>query len=97
MRHLIKKGDSVRKPFALNDLAAETIRLVANEAMLHEVTIDFRPAPMLPTVYGDAVQLQQVILNLLTNAITAAANGRDSTPTVTMWTSDATAPYVESV
>ena len=83
-------------PLALNDLAANTIRLVENEALLRGVTIEFRSAPALPFAYGDPVQIQQVILNVLTNAITAAANGGGGpTGTVTVWTSVATAPYVE--
>jgi signal transduction histidine kinase len=79
----------------LNDLAAGTIALVANEALLHAVTIEFNPAPALPAVYGDVIQIQQVILNLLTNAITAAANGGAPTRKVTVWTSVAATPYVE--
>jgi signal transduction histidine kinase/ABC-type uncharacterized transport system substrate-binding protein len=95
MRRLLKKTDFVIVPLELNDLAANTIRLVANDARLNAVTIDFLPAPALPIAYGDTVQIQQVILNLLTNAITAAANGGDPTGRVTVWTSVATAPYVE--
>jgi signal transduction histidine kinase len=95
MRHLLKKTDFVSVPLALNDLAANTIRLVANDALLREVTIDFLPARTLPLVYGDRVQIQQVILNLLNNAITAAENGGAPTRKVTVWTSDATTPYVE--
>jgi signal transduction histidine kinase len=81
-------------PLALNDLAANTIGLVANDAMLHAVTIQFFPAPALPVAYGDAVQIQQVILNLLTNAITAATGGAPPRK-VSVRTSVATAPYVE--
>ena len=95
MRRLLRKTDFVGMPLAINDVAANTIRLVANEAMLHAVTIDFFPAPDLPVVVGDIVQIQQVILNLLTNAITAAANGGAPTGTVIVWTSVATPPYVE--
>ncbi|MGH7389259.1 MAG: ATP-binding protein [Candidatus Rokuibacteriota bacterium] len=95
MRRLLRKTDFVRMPLALNDLAANTIGLVANDAVLHAVSIQFVPAPDLPVAYGDTVQIQQVILNLLTNAITAAANGGASTRTVTVWTSVAAAPYVE--
>ena len=91
---LLKKTAFVRAPFALNDLAADTIRLVANEALLHAVSIEFLPAATLPVTYGDRLQIQQVILNLLTNAIGAAANGGDSTRKVTVWTS-AAAPYLE--
>jgi signal transduction histidine kinase len=91
---LLKKTDFVVVPLELNDLAANTIRLVENDALLNAVTIDFLPAPKLPVAYGDTVQIQQVILNLITNAITAAANGGGG-HTVTVWTSVATAPYVE--
>src|SRR5262249_27123757 len=75
MHQLLKKSDFVSVPFALDDLVAKTISLVANDALLHAVTIDFLPGPALGVVNGDLVQIQQVILNLLTNAITAAANG----------------------
>ena len=96
MRRLLTKTDFVNQPLALNSLVEDTIRLVANEALLHSVTIEFFPTPALPVVYGDAVQIQQVILNLLANAITAAANGGDPTRKVTVRTSVATATYVET-
>jgi two-component system sensor kinase FixL len=95
VRQVLKKTESVRTPFALNALAVDTIRLVENDALLHAVGIDFSPAPALPLAYGDTVQIQQVILNLLTNAITATANREASERKVTVWTSDATAPYLE--
>jgi signal transduction histidine kinase len=94
-RLLLKKTDVVDTPLALNALVADTIGLVANEALLHAVTIEFSPAAALPVAYGDIVQVQQVILNLLTNAIRAASNGGAPTRKVTVWTSAAGAPYVE--
>ena len=95
VRQSLKKTDFVVVPLVLNDLVANTIRLVANNALLHSVTIDFLPAPEQPVVHGDMVQIQQVILNLLMNAITAAADGEVPKGTVTVWTSVATTPYVE--
>jgi signal transduction histidine kinase len=95
MRQLLKKTESVSMRLTLNELAASTIRLVTNEALLQAVTIDFLPARELPSAYGDVVQIQQVILNLLTNAIAAAANGSSPTRMVTVWTAVAAAPYVE--
>jgi signal transduction histidine kinase len=95
MRRRLKRTDVVSVPLALNDLADNTIRLVANNALLHAVTIQFFPASTLPVVFGDPVQIQQVILNLLTNAITAAANALSAMRTVTVWTAVAATPYVE--
>ena len=92
---LLKRAEVVSMPLALNDLAANTIGLVANDALLHAVNIEFFPAAALPVTYGDPVQIQQVILNLLTNAIAAAANGGVPTQKVTVWTSAGTAPYLE--
>jgi signal transduction histidine kinase len=75
MRQLLQRAEVVTSPLALNDLTANTIHLVASDALLHAVRIEFFPAADLPVAYGDTVQIQQVILNLLTNAIAAAAGG----------------------
>ena len=91
---LLKHTEVVSMPLALHDLVSGTMGLVANDALLHGVTIEFRPAADLPCVHGDAVQIQQVILNLLSNAITAAAGGGPDR-SVTVWTAVAPAPYVE--
>src|SRR5512132_267306 len=81
-------------PAAMTRLTIAT-RTIVFTAFLLSVGIEFFPAAALPVAYGDPVQIQQVILNLLTNAITAAANGGAPTRKVTVWTSDVTAPYLE--
>jgi two-component system, LuxR family, sensor kinase FixL len=93
VRRLLKKTDFTSLPLALNDLTTTTIGLVSNDALLHGVTIEFTPAPALPVVHGDVVQIQQVILNLLANAI-AAASGATTVRKVVVW-SAAVPPYVE--
>jgi len=95
MRQLLKKADVIGVPLALNELVANTIRLVTNDALLHAVTIVFLPAPDLPLAHGDPVQIQQVILNLLTNAIAASASNGAAPRKVTVWTSKTTTAYVE--
>jgi signal transduction histidine kinase len=95
MRRLLKNTDFTDLPLALNDLTANTIALVANDALLHAVSLEFTPAPTLPVAHGDLVQIQQVILNLLANAITAAATGPATARKVAVWTMAAAAPYVE--
>ena len=96
MRRLLTKSDFVSRPFGINSLVEDTIGLVANEARQHTVIIEFIPTPTLPVIYGDVVQIQQVILNLLTNAIMAAVNGGTSMRKVTVRTSIAGATYVET-
>jgi two-component system sensor kinase FixL len=76
MRRLLRNADVEALPLALNDLVAATVGLVANDALLRGVSMRFTPAPSLPVIYGNLVQIQQVVLNLLSNAIDAAAAGR---------------------
>ncbi len=78
MHRLIKKGASELVPLDLNGLAQGVVLLVSNDARLHQVALRLALAPALPVVLGDSVQIQQVILNLLVNAIAAAAEGPDA-------------------
>jgi signal transduction histidine kinase len=93
MRRLLRKTEAAAAPIALNDLVATTIGLVSNEALMHAVSIEFAPAIALPIVHGDPVQVQQVVLNLLTNAITAAEPSLARK--VSVWTATMPSPYVE--
>jgi signal transduction histidine kinase len=95
MRRLLRKTDFRSLPLALNDLVANTIGLVANDALLHAVSLEFHPGPALPIVYGDLVQVQQVILNLISNAIAATASSGLTPRKVTVRTSAPPGAYVE--
>jgi signal transduction histidine kinase len=55
----------------IDEVIADIVMLVRPEAMRHDVTIQTALEPDLPFVTGDRVQLQQVFLNLLMNAIEA--------------------------
>ena len=54
----------------------EVLNLVRSDILSHQVAAETELAPELPTVNGDRVQLQQVLLNLVMNACDAMA-GRD--------------------
>lgn len=68
---LAKKGDIEMVPLDVNEVVNEAIALVTRELVNHQVTLRTGLALALPTVLGDRVQLQQVIINLVMNGIEA--------------------------
>jgi C4-dicarboxylate-specific signal transduction histidine kinase len=74
MRTLLKKGQPQHELHSLNDLVREVARLVANDMLLRGADLHLELAPSLPAVRGDGIQLQQVVLNLLINALEATAS-----------------------
>ncbi len=71
MRGLLKRGPIQVTKLDVNLVTAESVRLVASEALLRKLQLVTSLEPKLPLVTGDHVQLQQVILNLLSNAMQA--------------------------
>jgi PAS domain S-box-containing protein len=71
VRALANKADMEKLPLDLNDIVREVIVLVQRELSNHRVSLRTEFAPALPTVLGDRVQLQQVIINLVMNGIEA--------------------------
>jgi nitrogen-specific signal transduction histidine kinase len=69
IRTLIKKAPPRKDAVAINDAILEVVALTRAEAANNEVSIRTQLADGVPLVQGDWVQLQQVILNLIMNAI----------------------------
>ena len=67
----VKKSDSAFMEVNLNELVEEAIQLIAHEAENRSIDIIKQLDPLLETLWTDAYQLRQVIINLLTNAIHA--------------------------
>ncbi|WP_164940609.1 PAS domain-containing sensor histidine kinase [Bradyrhizobium zhanjiangense] len=78
IRALAKKAEIVMMPLDLNEVVSEVMAIVGQELVSHEVSLQMELAPTLPRILGDRVQLQQVIINLVTNGIEAmsALTGR---------------------
>lgn len=73
MRALLKDRRLEMLPVALDDLVQDMLALVHADSNSRHVTIDCELAPSLPKVRGDRVQLSQVLLNLILNAMDAVA------------------------
>jgi PAS domain S-box-containing protein len=71
VRALAKKSDMEKVPLDINEVIREAIVLVQLELSSHLVSLRTELAPALPTIPGDRVQLQQVIINLVMNGIEA--------------------------
>jgi NO-binding membrane sensor protein with MHYT domain len=71
IRLLFKKGVTERELLDVNDVVREMIILLRGEAAQHAVSVRMELAPDLPRVMGDRVQLQQVMMNLMSNGIDA--------------------------
>ncbi|WP_404939108.1 PAS domain S-box protein [Pseudomonas sp. JDS08PS003] len=71
LRAFLRKGGRRVQALDIAEVARETVRLCAWEAQACQVAIELRLADNLPPVYADRVLLEQVLLNLLRNAIEA--------------------------
>jgi len=71
IRMLTKKAAPVKAPVDLNEAIQEVLAIMTLEAHRHQVAMRTELAAGLPTVEGDRVQLQQVLLNLVMNGIEA--------------------------
>jgi C4-dicarboxylate-specific signal transduction histidine kinase len=71
IRALIKKAPARKDAVAINDAILEVIAVTRMEAANSSVSVRAQLAEGLPRVQGDRVQLQQVLLNLIINAIEA--------------------------
>jgi PAS domain S-box-containing protein len=71
MRALFKKAPAAQDRVAVNAMIQEVLALTQPELRSNRVSLQAQLADDLPVVIGDKIQLQQVILNLVVNAIEA--------------------------
>ncbi|PUB11035.1 sensor histidine kinase [Yoonia sediminilitoris] len=79
LRGFARKGEEWKSPLDLGDLIEQSLSLVRPEATENGVRIKVAPFDALPEVYGIRVQIAQVIVNLLRNAVEAIANSESET------------------
>src|SRR5262249_26863313 len=73
IRANFRKDAPVRVSLDVSDLVEEVLALLRDDLQNHRIVVRAERDAGLPRVVGDGIQLQQVILNLITNAIEAMA------------------------
>jgi PAS domain S-box-containing protein len=73
IRAMIKKAPKRRELFDVNATIRDLTALIGPEVVRHHVRLSVELAPSVPRVMGDPIQIQQVALNLMVNAIEAMA------------------------
>jgi len=73
IRALVKKSEPQMAALDINDVIREAISLEQREMLSRQVSLRTELASALPPVLGDRVQLQQVVINLVMNALEAMA------------------------
>ena len=73
--HFARTEHAERKPVQVNDLMAETCKLLDAQAHGQGVSVDCNLEQGLPNVLASATALRQLLLNLMTNALQAMPNG----------------------
>jgi len=77
IRALFKKAPLQNSAVDVNEVIVEVISLTHGEVVKHGVSVQTQLAEGLPLIQGDRVQLQQVILNLIINAVEAMSGVRE--------------------
>lgn len=86
IRSLLKKEEIRYESLSLNEVIEEILDLIGPDAALANVSITRELDPALPPIWGDRVQLQQVIHNLILNAAAAMNHGMLDAPRVVLRT-----------
>jgi signal transduction histidine kinase len=86
LREFLRKGQGEVVPLDLNMVVRDVARLLASDALIRNVAIKLDLAPQQPAVNGDRVHLQQLVLNLLLNALEAMAEVGDDNRLITIRT-----------
>jgi C4-dicarboxylate-specific signal transduction histidine kinase len=95
LRRLLRKGEGQSASINLNDLISSSLRLLHSELGIRKIKVKTGLKIDLPPISGDSVQLQQVLLNLMMNAMEAMASTPPSMRTLGIGTRTTEEGYVE--
>lgn len=84
LRALLDKHEQERACLDVNDSLTDVAALLRAEAQRRKVTLEFQLASLPARLLGDRVQIQQVLINLIFNAMDAVAANREDQRSVTV-------------
>src|SRR5580658_2393739 len=82
VREFIRRREPDRKPVNLNTIVMDALQFTRYERREHRVAVMVRPDRDLPMVQADPVQITQVLVNLLSNAIHSVSSPRCEYPKI---------------
>ena len=85
IRALFKQGSFDKKDVDIPDILREVVRIVQEDPKKRDISIECRFDESLPAIYVDKIQIQQVFINLIVNAI-EALEGQQAGPEVIIQT-----------
>ena len=84
LRTLLKKGEFQPRLLEANELIHEALKLLNYDLMAHHIRVITELGVGLPSIRGDSVQLQQVLINLILNAVDAMSERAQTARTLTL-------------
>jgi PAS domain S-box-containing protein len=87
IRSMAIRASPVKAPLAVNSIIEEALLFLRHELIRHDIETRLQLDAALPQIYGDRVQLQQVLVNLTVNAVQSMAAGAAQTKVLTIRTS----------
>ncbi|WBL75376.1 PAS domain S-box protein [Bradyrhizobium xenonodulans] len=88
VRALAKRTEIEMAPLDASLVIREAVALVQREMASHAVSVRLELSPALPKIYGDRIQLQQVLINLIMNGIEAMDGVHDRPRELTIRSAD---------
>jgi two-component system sensor kinase FixL len=81
---MFKRHVEHKAPIGIGTLIEEVVKLTAGEAKIRKISVQVQVSPLVRRVVGDAILLQQCVLNLLMNAFDAVVEGKSERRSVTI-------------